>query len=371
MVPSLGPSHRAESNPERVAPNRTQSALTGAEPVRDVKRTTSDSLAKMAKVSEQAAATGGARSSDKREDRLIEWQVEKFTRLLKKVVAARERSSSNALKMTEPNSRTKDEEPLSLSTPLHTAGRYQGSRMASIAEGSPVGIVAPSRQPSFRAPVRQPSLDKVIKASDWIIMDEVAEVITLPKFNPRAFKAIENSETISLSEAVASQLKDYIKTIAKMYRSNPLHNFEHASHVTMSANKLLNRIVIPENVGYERESNVIASDLHDYTYGITLDPLRQFAVIFSALVHDVDHTGVPNDQLAKENPELEAMYRYRSVAEQNSVDLAPELLLDSRYQDLKDCIAATEEEKTRFRQLVVVVCVLFSPKLRELREMRL
>ena len=38
-----------------------------------------------------------------------------------------------------------------------------------------------------------------------------------------------------------------------------------SSHVTMSANKLLNRIVIPENVDYERESGDIAEDLHDYT----------------------------------------------------------------------------------------------------------
>lgn len=39
----------------------------------------------------------------------------------------------------------------------------------------------------------------------------------------------------------------------------------------MSANKLLNRIVIPENVDYDRETNAIASDLHDYTYGMLLE----------------------------------------------------------------------------------------------------
>ena len=42
----------------------------------------------------------------------------------------------------------------------------------------------------------------------------------------------------------------------------------------MSANKLLNRIVIPENVDYERESNAIASDLHDYTYGMYVKACR-------------------------------------------------------------------------------------------------
>jgi hypothetical protein len=86
----------------------------------------------------------------------------------------------------------------------------------------------------------------------------------------------------------------------------------------MSANKLLNRIVIPENVDYQRESKAIASDLHDYTYGITSDPLTQFAIVFSALIHDVDHSGVPNGQLAVENPELAQLYKNQSIAEQVS-----------------------------------------------------
>jgi hypothetical protein len=47
----------------------------------------------------------------------------------------------------------------------------------------------------------------------------------------------------------------------------------------MATNKFLNRIVIPENVDYERESSDIASDLHTYTYGITSDPLTQFAIV--------------------------------------------------------------------------------------------
>lgn len=63
----------------------------------------------------------------------------------------------------------------------------------------------------------------------------------------------------------------------------------------MSATKLLNRIVVPENIDYDRESNDVFSDLHDYTYGITSDPLTQFAVVFSALIHDVDHYGMTSD----------------------------------------------------------------------------
>lgn len=90
-----------------------------------------------------------------------------------------------------------------------------------------------------------------------------------------------------------------VTIIAAMYRNNPFHNFEHASHVTMSVNKLLQRVVTPE-ITLKRKSmqmseksfkKQVASDMHNYTYGITSDPLTQFAVVFSALIHDCDHWG--------------------------------------------------------------------------------
>jgi len=59
--------------------------------------------------------------------------------------------------------------------------------------------------------------------------------------------------------------------------------------------------------------------LHDHTYGITSDPLTQFACVFSALIHDVDHAGVPNAQLINEQPALASAYKHKSVAEQASI----------------------------------------------------
>ena len=74
----------------------------------------------------------------------------------------------------------------------------------------------------------------------------------------------------------------------------------------MSVVKLLSRIVSPDDAGYEkqrRESGIIPEDaseisefdqdaydlyLHERSYGIRSDPLAQFAVVFSALIHDVD-----------------------------------------------------------------------------------
>ncbi len=122
----------------------------------------------------------------------------------------------------------------------------------------------------------------------------------------------------------------------------------------MSANKLLSRIVTPEDVNYHRSSvKAIASDLHQYTYGITSDPLTQFAIMISTLVHDVDHTGVSNPQRGLEEPELAEKYHNRSVAEQNSIELAWDLFMHPKFANLQRAIFSTEDDVRRFRQLIV------------------
>lgn len=62
----------------------------------------------------------------------------------------------------------------------------------------------------------------------------------------------------------------------------------------MSVTKLLTRIVAPDEVYEEHDEGNwhLPSRLHDHTYGITSDPLTQFACIFCALIHDVDHPGM-------------------------------------------------------------------------------
>ena len=86
----------------------------------------------------------------------------------------------------------------------------------------------------------------------------------------------------------------------------------------MSVVKLLSRIVAPID---EVDDDNVASSMHDHTYGITSDPLTQFAwyvtseqkwcrsptifshdyafcdSVLSALIHDADHPGVPNAQV--------------------------------------------------------------------------
>lgn len=56
----------------------------------------------------------------------------------------------------------------------------------------------------------------------------------------------------------------------------------------MSVVKLMARVNQADEIDAETAD---AHDLHKFTYGITSDPLTQFAVIFSALIHDVDVSG--------------------------------------------------------------------------------
>jgi class 3 adenylate cyclase len=184
------------------------------------------------------------------------------------------------------------------------------------------------------------------------VLDEVKEIITLPS-DAAAYKI--DPYSIEFSPAVISQLNDYVTAIAQMYRDNPFHSFEHASHVTMSVCKLLSRVVTQESVDYQNMevTKQGQEETHRYTYGITSDPICQFACAFSALIHDVDHTGVTNAMLVNENAAIAQHYKNKSVAEQNSVDLAWELLMEPQYSELRSCIYTTQDELTRFRQLLV------------------
>jgi len=142
----------------------------------------------------------------------------------------------------------------------------------------------------------------------------------------------------------------------------------------MSANKLLKRVVNAENVRVRRGSlNNLASKLHDYTYGITSDPLTHFACLFSALIHDVDHPGITNAQMLKEKHPLAEVYDGKSIAEQNSFDFAWELLMDTEFDTLRRCLFENETELQRFRQLVVnsiMATDVFDPELVRIRNER-
>lgn len=231
-----------------------------------------------------------------------------------------------------------------------------------------------SKRKALKEITHDPNLDALEKETGRVgnCMNEIVEVIALPKFDSAAY---ESDVVANVGEDVANQLRNYVSIIASMYRGNPFHNFEHASHVTMSTVKLLSRIVAPTQpiAPEDDEDGIEIEDLHDHTYGITSDPLTQFAVVFSALIHDVDHRGIPNFVLCTEDIVLANVYKNKSVAEQNSVDIAWDLLLDPSFAALRNAIYTTEAEMRRFRALVVnsvIATDIFDKELSSLRKTR-
>jgi len=248
-----------------------------------------------------------ARNSKER--RLIEWMVETFMKSLKKIAAHRIRNVS-----------------------------YQNEEFL---DGKELSL-----------PVLDP---------DAQIIEEIKEVIPIRQKDntARRKESLTNSLSsteifdnphIAIPRVVERQLRDFITVVSLLYHDHAFHNFEHCAHVLMSVLKLLSRIM---------ESKLSASDSglenssDDHAYGITSDPLLEFSCLFSALIHDVDHSGVPNAQLVKENTAAAIRYNNRSVAEQHSIAVAWSLLMQPCYRELRECIYRTENEFDRFRQLVV------------------
>jgi 3'5'-cyclic nucleotide phosphodiesterase/Adenylate and Guanylate cyclase catalytic domain len=225
---------------------------------------------------------------------------------------------------------------------------------------------------------------------------EIHEMIELPGYDSAAYQI--DPESVIINDDVAAQLHSYVTVIASMYRDNPFHNFEHASHVSMSTVKLMSRIVAPGQKLKMDDGDFASEELHDHTYGkwwmlhslnasfflerishlfqfpgITSDPLTQFSVVLSALIHDVDHRGVPNFVLAQEDSRLATVYHNKSVAEQNSIDVAWEVLMDDEFRELRRTIYTSCNELHRFRQLVVnsvMATDIFDKELSALRKAR-
>jgi hypothetical protein len=205
-------------------------------------------------------------------------------------------------------------------------------------------------------------------------LQEITEIIPLSESEPVTTEMQVDPATVDLPPKVESQLREYVTMVACMYRDNPFHNFEHAGHVTMAAQKLLKRVVMADEERVASEKEEAPSHLHDhYARSLSSDPLTQFAIVFSALIHDVDHTGVPNMQLVKEGAHIASLYKNKSVAEQNSLELAWDLLMSPGYKSLQHCIFGNPIELKRFRQLVVNVVIatdIFDPDMKAIRNSR-
>jgi len=160
-----------------------------------------------------------------------------------------------------------------------------------------------------------------------------------------------------VTEEVVCQLHAYICKVLEGYRSVSYHNREHAYHVFISASKLLDMVLCE----YDYTCTICTTPIRRptrVTFGLKSDPLTQLAFLFSALVHDVDHTGVSNRQLVLECDELALMYNDQSVAEQRSLAIAFSLLMKKDFGTLRKVMFKEDKEYMKFRKIVIdlVLC---------------
>ncbi|KAL3940795.1 MAG: hypothetical protein SGBAC_004733 [Bacillariaceae sp.] len=218
--------------------------------------------------------------------------------------------------------------------------------------------------------------------------EDIVEVIPIPQLDANQKKAKRKLSTdIALNATVKSQLRDFVKQLAHYHSNdNSFHNFDHATHVAMSVRKLLARILKPLHQKTDSSefnkggSPTTTSKANKFdkilrgTYALTSDPLIQFAVYFSALIHDAKHPGVSNGTLSNENHEMAIRFNHKSSAEQNSVVVMWDLFLLDKFDALRDAMFGGNMERLRrFRQIVVnsvLATDIFDRELRDVRERR-
>jgi hypothetical protein len=158
---------------------------------------------------------------------------------------------------------------------------------------------------------------------------------------------------MELTDEVLGQLREFVAKMLKGYKQVPYHNFEHAYHVVLSACKLMDMFLATTKETLTKKS-----------YGLRNDPILLMALAFSCLIHDVEHQGLPNRQLAAEKDRLAVLYNDQSIAENWSLYIAFSELLQDEFNALRSCMFPADGENTsedvyqRFRKHVVnlVLC---------------
>jgi 3'5'-cyclic nucleotide phosphodiesterase len=188
-------------------------------------------------------------------------------------------------------------------------------------------------------------------------VDEVTGVLMIPE------EAIHSDATEAIDPVVRAQLRELVASVERLYHANPFHNFAHACHVSMSTMKLLKRI--------DLASNDSQNEQLFWGKSVKFDALTQLAIVFGALIHDIDHPGVSNSQLVKERHAMALTYDGRSVAEQNSINLAWQLFMQPQFEKLRTSLCPTQTELQRLRQIIVNVVMatdLFDMELKAMRD---
>ncbi|KAL7560186.1 hypothetical protein ACA910_016613 [Epithemia clementina (nom. ined.)] len=182
--------------------------------------------------------------------------------------------------------------------------------------------------------------------------------------------SIQRKRTLwPVSNQVIQQLAVYVKRMLSGYKNVPYHNRQHAYHVILSVNKLLDMMAccfsnIDQVLSNNKPAGSAAATPKKFrpppSYGLRNEPLAMFAVIFAALIHDVEHQGIPNRQLAAENDRLAVLYNDQSIAENWSLYIAFSELLQDEFVELRQVLFGSDldspahaEQYHNFRKMVI------------------
>jgi hypothetical protein len=151
-----------------------------------------------------------------------------------------------------------------------------------------------------------------------------------------------------LTMEIVQELRTFVTRMLRTYQDLPFHNFRHAYHVTISANKLLDLMLCTEDsTGRDPHSP------KPPTFGLRDDPFALAALLFAALIHDAEHKGVANRRMVEERHALALLYNDHSIHEQRSLHLAFEEFLKEQYTDLRKVMFPAKEDYREFRMAVV------------------
>lgn len=146
-------------------------------------------------------------SPDEKKERLVNWGADLLLGLLKRIVAMRE-SQESLKELREFEDIVKG---------LDEIGGLS-SRISHKIDGIPR-----AQRGSMTSANREPTIQM---DPDKTVLDEVAEIISLPK---KASRYQQDPGNVELGANVVKQLYRFVREIARMYRNNPFHNFDHAS----------------------------------------------------------------------------------------------------------------------------------------------
>jgi len=171
-----------------------------------------------------------------------------------------------------------------------------------------------------------------------IMVDRIASLLEM-----RLTDVLQARNQHPFDDVTRRELRAYVAHIETLYNDVEYHSFEHASHVTISMNKLLNAkcasIHRPQD-----EYCQIGSDLCE-------NPFISFMMVYSALVHDVGHTGKSNQILEEQNEEM-FQDCLAPLAERLSINIAVQALGMNEFSNLRKMIMPTIEDKIEFAKIL-------------------